>query len=454
MFSCSSPVIITIHSDGSRDGVDGGSPGGSQHNLDLSHLLSLPLVLPDGIHQTMNAEGEELPVDILNQGFRGLDREPPGQTQGSSDHDVDVETVEGNDFLPGSEEDKRSKVISMDSSSQPAGLSNADVSDSRLLASILGDLQVITQPKCSFSSSFDGRPSTNRPVCDHGSGVNQPTPDLPPLLKQVSPVRSYSRNTPPPLKRSDAPSPRPLCSDAQTTGCTTNRGLSSPPGSSSRGASVSAGCLQDCSFAPSSELQPGKREMFSAASCPPSDLQCGTSVLTVDLPSACSDISAHSQPTSTQRRDVDMLPDDCGSSGVNHRFMLSDDSLECGPHGQFSPIEVKTPARPPPPASSVLIMATNFTSFSSDISCRSSQIPSSSASEGPMDRDELSLGDEDPPPAHLQSTRLKCSVGSTAPPFVHHTALSSSASSDGSKVTTETCSDLLFDCQESPFDSH
>lgn len=439
MFSCRSPVIITIHSDGSHDGVDGGSLVSSQQTLDLSHLLPLPMLLPDGVHQTANAEGGELPVDILNQEFHSSDQEPPGQTQGSSDHDVDVETVEGNDYLSGSEGAKRSQVINVDSSSRPAGQSDAEVSDSHLLASILGDLQVVTQPKCSFSSSCDGLPSTVTPARDQGPELNQATPDLPPLLKQVSPVRSYSRNTPPPLKRSDAPSPRPWHPNAGVA----NRSRSSLPGSSSQGASVSASCFQDHSFL-SSELQPEKGELFSAASRPPADLQWDTSASTVDFPpAACGGASAH--------RNVDLCssvedtPSGAdGSSGANHSHILADDlvpSLECGLDAHLSPAEVNAPAQ----ASSLLIMATNFRSFSSDIGCRGSQNPSSS---GDL-RDTSSLGHKDLPPAHFQhTTGLKCSVGSAAAPYVHHTALSSAAPNEP-EATTDTHPDLLADTQES-----
>ncbi|XP_029695423.1 E3 ubiquitin-protein ligase Topors-like isoform X2 [Takifugu rubripes] len=421
-----SPVIITIHSDGSQDGADGGSLLSSQQTLDVSHLLPLPMVLPDGVHQTANAEGGELPVDMLNQEFHGSDQEPPGQTQGSSDHDVDVETVEGNDFLSGSEEAKRSEVVDVDSSSQPAGQSHAEVSDSHLLASILGELQVVAQPKCSFSSSCEGHPSSVTPACDQGPELSQATPDLPPLLKQVSPVRSYSRNTPPPLKRSDAPSPRPRHPDAGTRW--------SAPGSSSQAASVSAGCFQDHSFL-SSEWQPERREMFSAARRAPADLLWDSSASTVGFPpAACGDAPARSH------RNVD-LSAPCGaagSSGVNHSHIVSDDlvpPLECGPDAHPSPAEVNAPAQ----ASSLLIMAANLRCVSSDIS---SQNPSGSAS-GDL-RDASSLGHEEPPPAAFQQTT---GLKRSAAPLAHHTALSSAASSSAS---TDARPDLLADPQDSP----
>lgn len=367
----------------------------------------------------------------MSRGFHGSDREPPGQkAQGSSDHDVDVETVEtGTDFLSGPEEAKRPQVINVGSSSQPAGQSDAEVSDSHLLASILGDLQVVTQPKRSSSSSFEGRPSPVAAACDPSTELN-----LPPLLRQVSPVRSYSRNTPPPLRRSDAPSPRPWHPDAGAAGCSTPRSLWSAP-RSSQGASLSASRLQEHSFVSSPAPRPEDGELLAA------DLQG-------DSPAGFP--SAPGQSVSTQRRNAEgcssagNLPASEGSSGVNYSHAVSD-PLGCGPDAPLSPAEANAPAQPPHAASALLVMATNFRSFSSDLGCRSSQNPSSSASGGDL-RDASASGHEDPPPAAFQKTsRLKCSA---APPFVPHTALSSSASSNESKVTTDARPDLLADTRD------
>lgn len=280
LHSC--PIIITLDSDGSCDGVDAGGAALHQQTLDLSDLLPLPLLLPDDLCPTTQGR----------LGFPGLDREPPRHTQDGSDHDVDVETVEGRDVPLGLEEGQRSEVFSVDSSSQAGGRSD----DRRLLASILGDLQVATQPKWSWTSRWDGRPA-NDPAVASG-----PVPELPPLLKQVSPVRSYSRNTPPPLRRSDAPSPRP----SRDCACTTNHKPCCPPGPAPQSASRSGpgGC------SPPSALQP---------SVPPAGGP-----------------SAHTQPTSTERS-PDTPP---AGPSANHLHLLLGDSVparECGAEGHPSP---------------------------------------------------------------------------------------------------------------------
>lgn len=334
LHSC--PIIITLDSDGSCDGVDAGGAALHQQTLDLSDLLPLPLLLPDDLCPT--AEGR--------LGFPGLDQEPPRHTQDGSDHDVDVETVEGRDVPLGLEEGQRSEGV--DSSSQAGGRSDAAVSDRRLLASILGDLQVATQPKWSWTSRWDGRPA-NDPAVASG-----PVPELPPLLKQVSPVRSYSRNTPPPLRRSDAPSPHP----SRDCACTTNHKPCCPPGPAPQSASRSG----DGGCSPPSALQP---------SVPPAGGP-----------------SAHTQPTSTERSS-DTPPG--GPSGANHLHLLLGDSVpagECGAEGHPSPAAGG--------ASSVLATPPSSGCWS-DSSCRSSQVPPSAAAGAALD-------DHAPPPAPPQSS--------------------------------------------------
>lgn len=176
---------------------------------------------------------------------------------------------------------------------------NSEGSDSRLLASILNDLKGISAPKCDLSlnlesnSSSDTRRKSFRDQCEvtqarlHQDGwsaetspdlpeerqcndntdqnlgfdlsafqtsipplpllerskecrVREEGRDLPPLLKQASPVRSYNRNTPPPLKHKDAGSPHlltispiDLCSphgsDADPVGENSHADLNSNP---------------------------------------------------------------------------------------------------------------------------------------------------------------------------------------------------------------------------------
>lgn len=297
MFVRSSPVIITLDSDGSRDGP---SP---------SPLLAtgpLPVGGPGG------------------------------------DRDVDVVMA-----LPlGPEEEGGSKV-------------GGEAADGRLLASILGDLQV-APPRSGSPSSLDGRSGSGR-----GGAPLRLMPDLPPLLKQVSPIRSYGRNTPPPLRRSDAPSPR-LARPA-------NHKPSSPPGSAPQGAVVRSSSPEP-GRGPTS---PGRGEARA---------------------------SAEDTPPGGDRR-----------SGVGRT--LADDR-ETG--GQVSGVD-----GPPPPASSVLIMAANIAS-----------LPAARCSEGALL--------EDTPP--LQTARLKCGVSAALGPPAPQEA----------DLSAEGRSDLLATSRESPppVDSH
>lgn len=299
----SSPVIITLDSDSSRDAVISNnnnssscssSPLSSQPTVDFSHLPPLPLLPSSAAGQALTAEIGELPVDILDQGSEGSDTEPAGQSQAASpiaidcsDHDVDVETVEGNGSLLASDDDKglvgwagrkatpaanqgeagaagRGSRPAVEGAVAPTATAlcrDSEVSDSHLLATILNDLKGIAAPTCGLSLSLEPSSSScrkqyfdqcevNGARSDQDSwlaGMRRPTSDLPeqrpstdsrhlpasctstpslpsleqlkdcrvreegkdlpPLLKQASPVRSYNRNTPPPLKHKDAVSP-------------------------------------------------------------------------------------------------------------------------------------------------------------------------------------------------------------------------------------------------------
>lgn len=300
----SSPVIITLDSDSSRDAVVNNnnsgssscssSPLSSQPTVDFSHLPPLPLLPSAAAGQALTAEIGELPVDILDRGSEGSDTEPAGRSQAASpiaidcsDHDVDVETVENGSLL-GSDDDKglvgragreaapaanQGEAGAEERGSRPAEegaaaptatalCRDSEVSDSHLLATILNDLKGIAAPTCGLSLSLEPSSSSRRkqyfrdqcevngarsdqdswlagarqlssdlpeqrPSTDsrHLPASRTSTPslpsleqlkdcrvreegkDLPPLLKQASPVRSYNRNTPPPLKHKDAVSP-------------------------------------------------------------------------------------------------------------------------------------------------------------------------------------------------------------------------------------------------------
>lgn len=301
-----------------------------------------------------------------------MDQEPPRQTRDGSEPDVDVETVEG------------SEVFSVDSSSRPEGRSDVAVSDSPPLASLLGDLQVVTQPQW-------GVPSTHPPVGFHTAEVSRPSPQLPPLLQQVSPVRTSSRNTPPPLKR------RGAAAAAAGGG----------PGSASRG----GGCLGrgDGSFSP-----PGLQPAASASNGPP----------------AQSPAERRKQRCSPA---ADTPPGGPGSPEVNHR-VLDDAPSEGGPGRQPSPVEGGAPAQLCPTAGS--------TNGGCLYSGRSSHIPSSTSAGAAVGDDAPSSAPEEPS-AHLQPPPWRCGVGGAAPPLVPHTAFSS----EDSSLPTGAHSDLL-DSQE------
>ncbi|AWO97323.1 putative E3 ubiquitin-protein ligase Topors-like [Scophthalmus maximus] len=264
----SSPVIITLDSDSSHDDDDlnkttisssSSSPLSSQQTVDFSDLPPLPMVHSAGVGGALDAEIGELPVDILDRGSDGSEAEPPGRSEvavDNSDQDVDVEHDEDGGSPLGCDVDDRGaslgtrgpiRGVDKTTASDPRGATSEDgndsvPSDSRLLATILDDLRGIAAPRCDLSLNYDARKVRSRVRADHGSwsselerkcneagdqkqGSDLPTPapppplhqmafrvgeeavDVPPLLKQASPVRSHHRNTPPPLKHKDAGSP-------------------------------------------------------------------------------------------------------------------------------------------------------------------------------------------------------------------------------------------------------
>lgn len=261
----SSPVIITLDSDSSRDHADAhrsssSSPISSQQTVDFSDLPPLPLLHSPGVDRALGAEIGELPVDILDRGSDGSDTEPVGRSETSapiaidnsdcSDRDVDVETVEENGSRPGSDGDKGTKrgaestpaANQREADGGGAAVQSEVTSDSRLLATIISELEGTAAPECGPSLTMEDNNSSNartqpfrgqRKVIqgswlaetrhrspglsdgrgehqglDSGCRVREEGKDLPPLLKQASPVRSHNRNTPPPLKHKYDSSPR------------------------------------------------------------------------------------------------------------------------------------------------------------------------------------------------------------------------------------------------------
>ncbi|XP_029283451.1 uncharacterized protein LOC115005661 isoform X2 [Cottoperca gobio] len=233
----SSPVIITLDSDSSHSSSSS-SRLSSQQTVDFSDLPPLPLVHSAGVGGALSSEIGELPVDILDRGSDGSEAEPAGPVAINSD--VDVENVDEGGSALGSDDDKgpngAADAETTESNAAPATKNPSrkrnSTSDSRLLASILSDLKGITAPKfnpLNFepNCSPGGRKRLFRDgdIVDQNLSFDSPTrrnairpppplerlkdKDVPPLLKQASPVRSYNRNTPPPLKHKDAGSPHP-----------------------------------------------------------------------------------------------------------------------------------------------------------------------------------------------------------------------------------------------------
>ncbi|XP_023202354.1 E3 ubiquitin-protein ligase Topors-like isoform X2 [Xiphophorus maculatus] len=249
----SSPVIITLDSDSSHD--DGqkktnsgsSSPLSSQQTIDFSDL---PLAPSAGVGGAV--EVGELPADILDRGSDGSESEAPVQSgaarRGDGDY-VDVENMEDTVSLLDTSDDQQPEA-----DAKKLG-HREDPSDRYLLEAILDDLNRIAPPRQNLSQD-GGFLSKNRERTPQevirleertGSGPTSvtscqqnsdsvPPPlermegrEVPPLLRRASPVGSYSRNTPPPLKHKDAGSPPrgaagppdvgPRCSsDPNTTG--------------------------------------------------------------------------------------------------------------------------------------------------------------------------------------------------------------------------------------------
>ncbi|XP_041635038.1 E3 ubiquitin-protein ligase Topors-like isoform X2 [Cheilinus undulatus] len=245
------------------------SPLSSQQTVDFSDLPPLPLMNSAGVGGTLNAEFGELPADILDQGSDGAETEPAGQPMAadpiaidnsdSSDGEVDVENVEESESalgldeeVPKREAETRTAISESQNAPKPSdSFQKRDPedlpADSRLLATILNDLKGISSSNFEPNNSLDTRKKRLRdqseqnnldfskerpfnafkdqnwvsglPTCSSSIPslppqeqhkeiqVREEVTDMPPLLKQASPVRSHNRNTPPPLKHKDAGSP-------------------------------------------------------------------------------------------------------------------------------------------------------------------------------------------------------------------------------------------------------
>ncbi|KAM4714621.1 uncharacterized protein toporsb [Anableps anableps] len=256
----SSPVIITLDSDSSHDDVHkktnsgSSSPLSSQKTIDFSDLPSLPLVPLAGAGGTVDTEVGELPADILDRGSDGSEAVGPSRAARQSDNSdnsyVDIENVEDTVSLLETSDDQQTAADTKGrepaaDGCKPGRREDPEVSpsDRYLLEAILDDLNQIAPPRRDLSQNT-GLPLGNRKRAPQeigqeagrrleertGSGpaatiscqqkqecnsVPSPPPlerlegrEVPPLLRRASPVGSYHRNTPPPLKHKDAGSPQ------------------------------------------------------------------------------------------------------------------------------------------------------------------------------------------------------------------------------------------------------
>lgn len=172
----------------------------------------------------------ELPTDILDRGSDGSESEAPVRSGAARRGDggyVDVENMEDTVSLLDTSDDQQPEA-----DAKKLG-HREDPSDRYLLEAILDDLNRIAPPRQNLSQD-GGFLSKNRERMPQevirleertGSGPRSvtgcqqnldsvPPPlermegrEVPPLLRRASPVGSYSRNTPPPLKHKDAGSP-------------------------------------------------------------------------------------------------------------------------------------------------------------------------------------------------------------------------------------------------------
>lgn len=206
------------------------SPLSSQQTIDFSDLPPLPLVHSAGVGGALDTEIGDLPAEILDRGSDGSEVETAGPSAGrvnvSENSDVDVEKVE----------DEDGETFPGDRQNHAEGHRDVSPSDKNLLRTILSDLNQISAAELDLSqnprSSLSSEARTTSPQEDcppdetkqcwtsspqslgyefqtsRDSAPSLPPLDVPPLLRRASPVRSYNRNTPPPLKHKDAGSPQ------------------------------------------------------------------------------------------------------------------------------------------------------------------------------------------------------------------------------------------------------
>ncbi|KAM4611665.1 uncharacterized protein ACJ7VT_012345 [Polymixia lowei] len=219
----SSPVVITIDSDSSHDGGqnnNSSSPGLSNQRPIFKRrskeLPPLSLVVPGG---NLGADITELPVDILERGSDSSDAEREDQSKTADpftldnsddgDGDVDVENDEDDvcNILADGERETQAGTIERDLRQGERGArdrkrdAGVATPDTRLLATILNDLEGVAGPTPDLPLTFDPKHSGD-PGKGHFRGDSDPDQVLHP-----DPSLNYDPNRTSQSREADAPSP-------------------------------------------------------------------------------------------------------------------------------------------------------------------------------------------------------------------------------------------------------
>ncbi|MED6231418.1 hypothetical protein ATANTOWER_002076 [Ataeniobius toweri] len=259
------------HDDVRRTNSASSSPLSSQQTIDFSDLPSLPMLHSTDVGGNMDAElpadildrgsdgseseaaarsraarrvenGDSSYVDVINV------EDSVSLLETSDDQQTAAEPIRAADSKPPGEGPMEPAAVGEGAGPKPFHGRHQEVSssDRYLLESILSDLNRIAPPRPDLSLNTDSRKPTPQQIsqkadclleertrsgptsnisCQQNQECNSQTRtssfppgpplertkesrDVPPLLRRASPVRSYNRNTPPPLKHKDAGSPQ------------------------------------------------------------------------------------------------------------------------------------------------------------------------------------------------------------------------------------------------------
>ncbi|MEQ2158927.1 hypothetical protein GOODEAATRI_017187, partial [Goodea atripinnis] len=259
------------HDDVRRTNSASSSPLSSQQTIDFSDLPSLPMLHSTDVGGNMDAElpadildrgsdgseseaaarsraarrvenGDSSYVDVINV------EDSVSLLETSDDQQTAAGPIRAADSKPPGEGPMEPAAVGEGAGPKPFHRRHQEVSssDRYLLESILSDLNRIAPPRPDLSLNTDSRKQTPQQIsqkadclleertrsgptsnasCQQNQECNSQTRtssfppgpplertkesrDVPPLLRRASPVRSYNRNTPPPLKHKDAGSPQ------------------------------------------------------------------------------------------------------------------------------------------------------------------------------------------------------------------------------------------------------